>query len=1280
LSAAAALAPAAAPTAGPGAEGPDLTSANRAAPLAGMPDWSHAGYLGGQPLPGDGDMAGGSCNITPEQLASQYHVIPSDGVDDTTGLQNAIDDIKSNCSPTANYHHLSLITLPAGQLDVSRQMYVDASFLTIRGKGSGDGGTKFVFRPDINTRYDTLVNGRWDQDTMVAGSGSDEGSGGWVWPGRGMFRVQTRDVAARYQDDWAAAPANRKDLFEGSVNQHWVSGLKLSAKAGDPGFSARQGDSVVHLVSNANMSKFTVGGYVWVGAANSRNFYAQQGITGDDEALEEPLMMRQQMFQVASFDTTAKTVTLDHPLEWDLPVDDTSDGSAQYNETPTPSKITPLEIVEGVGFEDFAFTQDMTGLPMLDGSTFQGTPEQAVNNYGNMAPEYAMHGIVFKWAANSWARGLTATMTGSHPIVTEDALNLQIERNSFDGAWNKGKGGNGYLRGSRVWHSLYAYNLSRNLRHFTFQWSASDNVAFRNDLDSDLNLHGGWEHDNLFDGNTVRVSYDHRSGSCTANCGGEGGEIDDGTWYPIWWAAGPKAIKWSGSSGPQNVFYNNTMIKQTTPGGAFLPYAPYGTQPGTAFQFGSDNADPSQFHPLSQNGQLIPDWGSRETLDYSGQGVVTREMGGLPSLFLRDTGGPTITPRDLGDTPLISWNMQGAGSGTDSKWTTQVGRLARSAPIVALQEAGPSFPRPPAGTQIEAFDDFGNNIINGLRPNTPVTTLALANHGLNSEVDRLPVADAVDPSTGRHGLGDIVTHTQWANGRGDNRVLRDVYFLHTDANRVDNNNNQTRYTQGRVNLAFVTDRAADAVAAIPNPFGGVSRATLGLLFGDTWYFNLHAFSGNNGGVDAPGLLREIQSFVNGRGLNETWVAMGDYNRTPANMQAGLPEGARIYNTGQTTQQSGNELDYFINSSAVDGVQVNRLQDPTLPPGNPNRPFNSDHSPVALGALRAGAEPRDLFGSNRVLENMLNGRVLNAIATGVTMITAIRAHTSVQSWAMQQYNDGSIRFQGLVSAGLTACLLGALPRVDGSTPATAESCDNSLNERWMPEDMGNNEWQFHLLAKPDLCLQQGTDQLGNEFSGPCADLPAQRWIVTPENAPTEDAVTPVNLPSMEPGQITLESMNAGGVMDVLGKATANDSSVGQFHRKEGDGPNPNQGWNLTWLDDHRVTFQGDQSKRCLDILHSDTAESGRQLVIYDCNGQASQQWEPEQLADSDQDLVRWHNVAHPELCMDVAGAPTDPDTGNLIVFTCNTGANQVWTFTPYNPTGTPEVNHDIHDEL
>ncbi|MDX2815695.1 hypothetical protein PV410_24520 [Streptomyces sp. PA03-5A] len=908
--AAAAPAKAATATAGPGADGPDLSGANRSTAPPGMPDWSRVGYRGGAPLPGDGEVTGdASCRITPGQMSSKYGVTADDGADDTSGLQKAIDDIKSVCSPSASYDRLSLIELPSGRLDLTRQVYVDASFLVVRGQGSGDGGTKLVFRPDVNTRYDTLVNGRWDQDSMKAGSGSDVGTGGWMWPGRGMFRVQTRDVADRYKDDWAAAPANRKDIFEGSVNQHWASGIKVAATADDPGYSARQGSTTVQLVSTAAMSKFTPGGYVWVGAANSVKFYAQQDVS--DRSMMEDLHMRQQMFRVLDVDADAKTIRLDRPLEWDLPVDSTSDGSEALGDKPYASKVTPLKIVEGVGFENFAFTQDMDGLPKLGGGTYQLTPDQAVHNYGNMAPEYAMHGIVYKWAANSWARGLKATMTGSHPIVTENALNLQIERNSFDGAWNKGKGGNGYLRGSRVWNSLWAYNLSRNLRHFTFQWSASGNVAFRNDLDSDLNLHGGWEHNNLFEQNTVRVPYEHRSASCEANCGGEGGEIDEGTWYPIWWAAGPKAVKWSGSSGPQNVFYNNTLIKQATPGGPFEPYTPYsngstGNQAGTAYQFGSNDNAPQQFEALAQGGQAIPDWTGRETLDYTGQGVATVDVGKRSSLFLSNTGGE-LDPRTGIDRAIVNWNMQGAQTSTeygqynkyrdlDALMTDESPRDAR---VILIQEAGAV----PENRRIEHIRDLPQRVW-------------------------------------RHPSGTYPPIREYRFRGSESRTDGYIYWLQTNSNSDIGN-------IGRVNLAIAsrTEVAPEDIHVI-DAADRYSRPALGVTVGGVAYFTIHARA-SNGGQDAPQLLSNIRYAMEhtGPGGDESrpWIAAGDYNRDPDNLMVDLP--SNTYRMGVTAAPthptSGpttpHVLDYAV-TPVTDGVQIAgsaRLDDYTF----------SDHYPV-----------------------------------------------------------------------------------------------------------------------------------------------------------------------------------------------------------------------------------------------------------------------------------------------------------------------------------------------
>ncbi|MEU5777260.1 GDSL-type esterase/lipase family protein [Streptomyces venezuelae] len=630
-----------------------LSRSNRRAAVPGLPDWSRAGYRAGEVLPGAAaHNPDSTCHITPSALDERFKVKADDGQDDTAGLQRAIDQIRTSCTPGAGPDRLSVIELPKGRLDVSKQLAVDASYLVIRGQGSDpDSGSRIVFRPDENTRYDTLTakGERWDQGAMSHKceftTGNNVGTGGWIWPGRGLFRVQTREAAEKYARICGfpdKIPENRRDIFEGSINQHWESGVAVGGTSADAKYAARQGDRVIQLNSKAKMDAFKPGGDLWVGAANSLKFYQAQQVAGaaaDDGRLEN-LHMRQQVFTITAVDAGQRTVTIDKPLEFDVPVDSTSDGSPPLGVggKPYASKVTALKMITDVGFENFSFTEDINGLPKLRGGTYQVSPADAVHNYGNMAPEYAMHGIVFKWAADSWVRGVRADMTGSHPVVTEVARNIQIEDNVFDGAWNKGKGGNGYLRGSRVWDSLYAFNTSRNLRHFTFQWSASGNVAIGNDFDSDLNLHGGWERRNLFENNTVRVPHNHSSGACETNCGGEGGAGDEGTWWPIYWAAGSKGIGWSGSTGPQNVFFRNNLTKQTTPGGPFEPYRPY-ADTSRVYQFGSADGDASTFQHLKGSGGPIQDWANNERNDYTrGDGVNASRADAGRSLFLRDYG------------------------------------------------------------------------------------------------------------------------------------------------------------------------------------------------------------------------------------------------------------------------------------------------------------------------------------------------------------------------------------------------------------------------------------------------------------------------------------------------------------------------------------------------------------------------------------------------------------------------------------------------------------------
>ena len=52
--------------------------------------------------------------------------------------------------------------------------------------------------------------------------------------------------------------------------------------------------------------------------------------------------------------------------------------------------------IHHVGIENLYITQPMASL----------TAAQAVSNYGNLAPERAIHGIIFRFARDSWVRGV----------------------------------------------------------------------------------------------------------------------------------------------------------------------------------------------------------------------------------------------------------------------------------------------------------------------------------------------------------------------------------------------------------------------------------------------------------------------------------------------------------------------------------------------------------------------------------------------------------------------------------------------------------------------------------------------------------------------------------------------------------------------------------------------------------------------------------------------------------------------------------------------------------
>jgi len=214
------------------------------------------------------------------------------------------------------------------------------------------------------------------------------------------------------------------------------------------------------------------------------------------------------------------------------------------------------------------------------------------------------------------------------------------------------------------------------------------NVVIQNDLDCDLNLHGGWEGFNIIEGNTIKVPYNHRSRSCTVNCGGEGTGLENGTWFPVYWSAGAKASKWAGATGPQNVFFRNVLQKAKTATSALEDFTPvrwfprHATGPGshtlhlvlqerrlTRYQ---DRRVWLVGHPccgmmkwlthafrstagykhLSLDGvSPLLDWSGNEQATYA-TGIINSKSDTAQSLFLKNTTATTAPPASCSTTPI----------------------------------------------------------------------------------------------------------------------------------------------------------------------------------------------------------------------------------------------------------------------------------------------------------------------------------------------------------------------------------------------------------------------------------------------------------------------------------------------------------------------------------------------------------------------------------------------------------------------------------------------------
>lgn len=514
--------------------------------------------------------------------AADHGVIANDSLDDSAAIQAIIDSVVQ--SSDSEY---TVIQLPEGEIILNDEVHIDKSGLVIRGAGSDPkNGTKVVIKS-------------WSPYTVSAKNAPDFNKK--YWPGFAAFRVETRLKHAKEQ------------RYEGSINYHWKHGIEFAKPAS-------LGDSQVRLKAG-KASQFEVGQLIYIGAANDNAFLDMSDVPAERRTKNRIKKghMRTQLFKVTAIDSTNDIVSLDRPLEFNIPL--------RRNDSNYPSRAMPVTTVKNFGLQDFYLTMDKTTTDCAEfnsGAYSTENPKGVLYRYENVCAADAIHGIILKFAENGWVDNVQIEMIGSHPIVTEFAKDITISNNKMDGSWNKGAGGNGYFRASKLYDSWLHNNSIKNVRHMALQWSATGNIVENNYLNVDLNLHGGWERNNLIRKNTIEVPFEHRSWS-------KGAPEENATWQPIWVASGDHASKWAGPTGPNNVLVDNDFKKAKTAGAPITRWKLF-DEPGVEYAL---NWDGSKYKHVNIKGVPVSTWN---------QALAEGVFADVPNSGVAISGGSWVRP------------------------------------------------------------------------------------------------------------------------------------------------------------------------------------------------------------------------------------------------------------------------------------------------------------------------------------------------------------------------------------------------------------------------------------------------------------------------------------------------------------------------------------------------------------------------------------------------------------------------------------------------------------
>jgi len=118
------------------------------------------------------------------------------------------------------------------------------------------------------------------------------------------------------------------------------------------------------------------------------------------------------------------------------------------------------------------------------------------HRYKNVDNTRFIDGIKLKYVRSSSLSNIEILNSGSNPLVFERSYNCYGENIKIEGALNKGKQGNGYLRFNKSFRIHLNHVDVRKIRHIVFQWGSAYNTIDNIYSEVDVNFHGGSSHHN----------------------------------------------------------------------------------------------------------------------------------------------------------------------------------------------------------------------------------------------------------------------------------------------------------------------------------------------------------------------------------------------------------------------------------------------------------------------------------------------------------------------------------------------------------------------------------------------------------------------------------------------------------------------------------------------------------------------------------------------------------------------------------------------------------------